>query len=287
MSCSSSRASSPRARPGTPRASSASSARRLRSPRCCNYSVDLYKRLDAETGPRHRLEDDRLPQARHQRGPLDRVPAPRDHGAELRHGHAPAVAGRGQGDVAADGRRRSRRRELPADRRAGQSLRHRPVARQGRAHARREASSKASRVTGFEMEGGRIIAVRHERGAHRLREGGQLRRPVGAADRRDGRRQRAAAAGQASVYRSPRRSTGFAPDAGDDPRSRPAHLLQGRGRRPGVRRLRAEPDRLDDRRRSRRLRVPAVRRRLGPFRAAHDAGARPRAGARKRRRSSR
>ena len=37
------------------------------------YSVDLYKRLDSRDRARHRLEDDRLPAARHQPGPLDRV----------------------------------------------------------------------------------------------------------------------------------------------------------------------------------------------------------------------
>jgi sarcosine dehydrogenase len=36
------------------------------------YSVDLYNRLEAETGLGNRLEDDRLPAACHQRRPLDR-----------------------------------------------------------------------------------------------------------------------------------------------------------------------------------------------------------------------
>ena len=53
---------------------------------------------------RHRLEDDRLPAARHQPGPLDRIQPAGDDGQELRHGHAAALAGRGEGDVAADGR---------------------------------------------------------------------------------------------------------------------------------------------------------------------------------------
>jgi glycine/D-amino acid oxidase-like deaminating enzyme len=39
---------------------------------------------------------------------------------------------------------------------------------------------------------------------------------------------------------------GLATDAADDPRSRPAHLLQGGGRRTGHGRLRAEPASLDD-----------------------------------------
>jgi sarcosine dehydrogenase len=49
-------------------------------------------------------------------------------------------------------------------------------------------------------------------GRHRLRQGGELRRHVGAAGRRDGGRQRAAAAGQAPVYRH-REDPGLAPDA--------------------------------------------------------------------------
>ena len=125
------------------------------------------------------------------------------------------------------------------------------------------------RVTGFEMKDGRITAVKTDQGDDRLREGRQLRRPMGAAGRRDGRHQRAAAAGQAPVHhhREDRRACRR---RADDPRSRPAHLFQGRGRRPGDGRLRAEPAGLDDRRRAGRLAVPPVRRRLGPFRAAYE-----------------
>ena len=89
--------------------------------------------------PCHRLEDDRLPQARHQRRPLDRIPPAGDDGEKLRHGHASALAGRGEGDVAADGNRRPGRRLLAADRWPGEPLRHHAVAGQGRAHAWRQA----------------------------------------------------------------------------------------------------------------------------------------------------
>ena len=63
-----------------------------------------------------------------------------------------------------------------------------------------------------------------------------------APDRRAGRRQRAAPAGEAPVRRH-REDRRHRARHGDDPRSRPAHLFQGGGRRPGLRRLRAEPDR--------------------------------------------
>ena len=107
------------------------------------YSVALYDAARGRDRPRDRLEDDGLPAPGDQRRAHDRIPTPRHHGAQLRHGDASDLARRGQGDVAADGRLRSRRRELPADRRAGEPVRHHPVARQGRAHARARASSRA------------------------------------------------------------------------------------------------------------------------------------------------
>ena len=93
--------------------------------------------------PRHRLEDDRLPAPRHHPRPLDRVQAPRHHRPQLRHGHGADLAGRGQGDVAADERRRPHRRLVAAHRRPGLALRHHPVAGPRRPHARRDHSSKA------------------------------------------------------------------------------------------------------------------------------------------------
>ena len=107
--------------------------------RVLKYSVDLYKRLDAETGLATGWKMTGCLQARHQPGPLDRIPAAGDDGQKLRHGHASDLAGRGEGDVAADGDRRPGRRLLAADRRSGEPLRHHPVARQGRAHAWRQA----------------------------------------------------------------------------------------------------------------------------------------------------
>ena len=177
--------------------------------------------------------------------------------------------------MAADGGRRPRRRKLAADRRAGQPLRHHAVACQGRTHAWREAARGCAR---HRLRDERRPHHRGEdrQGRHRLRKSRQLRRPVGAAGRRYGRHQRAAAAGEAPVHhhRKDRRTRGR---RADHPRSRPANLFQGRGRRAGDGRLRAEPASLDDRRRAGRLGVPAVRRRFRPFRAAYDAGDRPRA----------
>ena len=55
-------------------------------------------------------------------------------------------------------------------------------------------------VTGFEMKEDRIIAVKTDPGRHRLRKSRQLRRAMGTADRRDGRDQCAAAAGETPVH---------------------------------------------------------------------------------------
>ena len=172
------------ARPGMRRGSSASCARRPRSPRCCKYSVELYKGLEAETGLdtgwkmtgclRLAINEDRWTEYQ----------APGHHRAELRHGDAPALARRGEGDVAADGDRRPRRRHLAADRRAGQPLRHHPVAGQGRAHARREAHRGRRASPASTSTDGRVTAVERPAGPHRLRQGGELRRPMGAAGRR-------------------------------------------------------------------------------------------------------
>ena len=151
--------------------------------------------------PRHRLARDRVPAARLHRGPLDRVQAPGDDGAQFRPRHASAVAGRGQGAVAADGGRRPRRRHLPAERRAGRARPTSP-SRWPRARAcTAPSSSRASAAPASSSTSGRITAVETDRGHDRLRQGGALRRHVVAADRRAGRRQRAAAGGEAPVRR--------------------------------------------------------------------------------------
>ena len=77
------------------------------------------------------------------------------------------------------------------------------------------------------------------------------------------RRHRAAALGRALLHRDrpdPRRAPGPAGDA----RPRRLHLLQGRGRRPAHRRLRAGGEALGDGRHPGAVRVPAAARGLGP-----------------------
>jgi glycine/D-amino acid oxidase-like deaminating enzyme len=133
---------------------------------------------------------------------------------------------------------------LPTDGQASPSDITQSLAKGARMHGAKIVENV--RVTGFDIEGGRIRRVRTTLRGHRLREGGQLRRPVGAAGGRDGRHQRAAAAGQAPVYHHGNRA-GACNRCADDPRSGPPHLLQGRGRRARDGRLRAEPAALDDR----------------------------------------
>ncbi len=87
--------------------------------------------------PRHRLEDERRPAPRLQRRALDRGEAPGDHRALLRPRDAAPDPEGGAGPLAADDGRRRRRRRLPADRRPGLALRHRPGAGPRRAHRRR------------------------------------------------------------------------------------------------------------------------------------------------------
>jgi sarcosine dehydrogenase len=115
------------------------------------YSVELYKGLEAETGLatgwkmtgclRLATNQDRWTEFR-------RLATT----AQLRHGDAAGLARRGQAHVAADGRVRSRRRVLAADRRAGQpSDITQSLAKGARMHGAK--LFEGVRVTGFEMEG--------------------------------------------------------------------------------------------------------------------------------------
>ncbi len=109
------------------------------------YSVDLYKRLDAETGLetgwkmtgclRLATNEDRWTEYRRL------ATTARSFGMEM-HLLSPEEVKR---DVAADGCVRSGRRKLAADRRAGQPVRHHPVAGQGRADAWREDPRRRAR----------------------------------------------------------------------------------------------------------------------------------------------
>ncbi len=98
---------------------------------------------------------------------------------------------RGAGAVAADGNYRSGGCRLPADRRPGEPLGHHPVARQGRAHARRAHLRGHQRARHRARAGARGRGA-DDPGARGVRSGRQLRRAVGATGRRAGRRERAA-----------------------------------------------------------------------------------------------
>ena len=114
--------------------------------------------------PCDRLEDDRLPAARHQPGPLDRVPPAGDDGEKFRHGHAAALARRGQGDVAADGRVDDLvgASWLPTDGQASPSDITQSLAKGARMHGAKLFEDV--RVTGFEMKDGRIVKVKTDQG---------------------------------------------------------------------------------------------------------------------------
>ena len=164
---------------------------------------------------------------------------------------------------------RSGRRGVPADRRPGQSGRHHPGAGQGRAHAPACAIFEDARVTAIRGRGRRRVSG----GADRPRAAiaceivVNCAGPVGAADRRAGRRQRAAGVGAAPVsdhradrrrrradlptLRDPDRLTYFKEEVGG--------LVMG-GYEPN-------PIALGAGRHSRGFQLPAARRRLGPFRA--------------------
>ena len=102
-----------------------------------------------------------------------------------------------------------------------------------------------ARVTGVRVRHGGESATSPARSL--VNCAGQWARQFGA----PGRRQRAALFGRALLHRH-RPHRGRAPDAAGDARPRRLHLLQGRGRRPGDGRLRAEGQAVDASIRSRR-----------------------------------
>ena len=167
--------------------------------RVLKYSVDLYKRLDAETGLatgwkmtgclRLATNQDRWTEFRRL------ATTAKSFGMDM-HLISPAEVKAmwplmETGDLVGAS-------WLPTDGQASPSDITQSLAKGARMHGAKLFEDV--RVTGFEMKDGRIIAVKTDQGDDRLREGGQLRRPVGAAGRRDGRHQRAAAAGQAPVH---------------------------------------------------------------------------------------
>ena len=124
-----------------------------------------------------RLEAERRPAPCLQRRSPGRDQASGDHRAQLRARDAPALAHRGEGSLAADGCLRRGRRRVPADRRPGQSVRHRPGAGQGRPPAGR-ADRRGLRRHRL-SDRARPDRGRADRpGRDRLRGGGAVRRAV-------------------------------------------------------------------------------------------------------------
>ena len=212
-------------------------------------------------------------------GPDDPAAPDRRHGRRLRAGVLDDDARRGARPLARDAGRRPARRDLAARGRPGQPHRPDHGAGQGRPAAgrpRRGADPGAGRAGARRCRHRRAHRPRRRRG----RGGRELRRPVGGPGRRDGRRARAAALGRALLRRH-RPDRGRHAGPADPARPGRLHLLQGGGRRPGRRRLRARgqavggpgPGALP-------LRVPAARGGLGPLRRpdgqrrAPDPGAR-------------
>ena len=123
--------------------------------RVLKYSVDLYKGLEAETGLATGWKMTGCLRLATNAGPLDRVQAAGDDGEKLRHGHASAVAGRGQamwplmetGDLVGAS-------WLPTDGQASPSDITQSLAKGARMHGAKLFEDV--RVTGFDMKDGRI-----------------------------------------------------------------------------------------------------------------------------------
>ena len=163
--------------------------------------------------------------------------------------------------------RRPARRDLAARRRQGQPDRPDPGAGQGRAAAAAPGSSSGSGSPASTRPGRpRSTGVRTDRGRRRGRGRRQLRRPVGARPLGDlaGVTVPLHSAEHFYVVTEPGR--GRAPGPADPARPGRLDLLQGGGRRPGGRRLRARGQAVG---RARRdpvpVRVPAARGGLGPL----------------------
>ena len=192
------------------------------------YSVDLYDRLEKDTGLATGWKrNGGLRLACNPRA-LDRSKAAGDHRHVLRARDASPDAEGGAGTLAADAGRRRRRRGLPPDRRTGFAIGHHHVARQGRAQCGRHHQRRRERHRRRGREWS--PACRHDRPRpDRLRQARDLRRPMVARDRAHGRRQRAPRLGAAPIshHRGDRRRD---LEPADLTRSRPSHLLEGRGR---------------------------------------------------------
>ena len=133
------------------------------------------------------------------------------------------------------------------------------------------------RVTGFDVDRSgrspRVTTVRTDQRRRRVRGRRQLRRAVGARRRPDARHHGAAALGRALLRRH-RGGRGHPPRPADHARPGRLDVLQGGGRRPGGRRLRARGQALaGPRRPAPPVRVPAARGGLGALLGADGRGA--------------
>ena len=165
---------------------------------------------------------------------------------------------------------------LPSDGQASPPISPRPWPRARAGMA--PCSMRGCGVTGFDIADRPGAGGPHRPRRHRLRQGGDLRRPVGPRCRGAGRRQRAAAGGEHQYrdHRADRRSS----TATSRPSAIPTAAPISRRRSAASSSAATSPIRALDAILRRPIRLPAVRRRLAAFRAAHDPALARDAGAR-------
>ena len=230
--------------------------------------------------PSHRLEGNRVPAARLQSPSAGPSSSARRRPPTASGSRCISCRRRSEGAVAAHGGRRSRRRAfLPTDGQANPADIAQALAKGARAHGAQLIEGVAAPVS--RSTNGRVAGVQTDRRRDRLRKG-RLAPAMGAADRSARRRLRSAAVGQAPVrdHRAHRRRAARWPPLRDPDRR--TYFKEEVG---GLVMGGYEPDPIawatgDG---ARGFRLPAPRRRLGSFRAAHASGARPHAGAADRR----
>ena len=206
--------------------------------RLVQYSTALYAELEAETGLTRRLQAVRRGDGGPHRGPDDAAAPHRGQRGGLQPGLRTAQSRAGFRALPGDADRRPGRRHLAARRRQGQSDRPDDGAGQGRTACAGPGSSSTSECSTCSPTAAAVTGVRTDAGDIEAEIVVNCAGQWAKADRRDGRRQRAAVLGRALLrrHRDHRRR---APGPADPARPRRLHLLQGRGRRPGDRRVRA------------------------------------------------
>ncbi len=236
------------------------------------YGVDLYRRLQAETGDRRLVARGRFASAGLDEGAVRGAPAPGRLGQDVRAAARADHARGGPGEVPADDARRRPRRGLAADGRLVGSVRvgagprsrralerrHDPPAHPGHRDRRRPGTRNWRRGRNEERR------PRDDRGRGRR----QRRRHVRAGDRAPGRRDGPDHPDGPSVpVHEPRRGSHARPP--HDARPRSPLLLPRGGWRALHGRLRARPDALVARRHPARLQPSPARPRLAALRIDH------------------